>query len=63
MSSCARTRALPRTHRYAFEFRNPTWNVAAVYEALRRHNAAYCIYELAGFQSPFEISADFTYVR
>jgi len=55
--------ALPRTHRYAFEFRNPTWNVAAVYEALRRHNAAYCIYELAGFQSPFEISADFTYVR
>jgi uncharacterized protein YecE (DUF72 family) len=55
--------ALPRTHRYAFEFRNPTWNVAAVYEALRRHNAAYCIYELAGFQSPIEISADFTYVR
>ena len=55
--------ALPRTHRYAFEFRNPTWNVAAVYEALRRHNAAYCIYELAGFQSPIEITADFTYVR
>jgi uncharacterized protein YecE (DUF72 family) len=55
--------ALPRTHRYAFEFRNPTWNVAPVYEALRRHNAAYCIYELAGFQSPIEISADFTYVR
>ena len=55
--------ALPRTHRYAFEFRNPTWNVAAVYEALRRHNAAYCMYELAGFQSPIEITADFTYMR
>jgi uncharacterized protein YecE (DUF72 family) len=55
--------ALPRTHRYAFEFRNPTWNVAPVYEALRRHNAAYCIYELADFQSPIEITADFTYVR
>ena len=55
--------ALPRTHRYALEFRNPTWNVAPVYEALRRHNAAYCIYELAGFQSPIEITADFTYVR
>ena len=55
--------ALPRTHRYAFEFRNPTWNVAPVYEALRRHNAACCIYELAGFQSPIEITADFTYVR
>lgn len=55
--------ALPRTHRYAFEFRNPTWNVAPVYEALRRHNVAYCIYELAGFQSPMEITANFTYVR
>jgi len=55
--------ALPRRYRYVFEFRNPTWNVAPVYEALRRHNAAYCIYELAGFQSPIEITADFTYVR
>jgi uncharacterized protein YecE (DUF72 family) len=55
--------ALPRTRRYAFEFRNPSWNVEPVYEALRRHNSAYCIYELAGFQSPMEITADFTYVR
>lgn len=55
--------ALPRTHRYAFEFRNPTWNVAPVYEVLRRHNAAFCIHELAGFQSPIEITADFTYLR
>lgn len=55
--------ALPRTHRYAFEFRNPTWNVRAVYEVLRRHKAAFCIYELAGFQSPIEITADFTYLR
>jgi len=55
--------ALPRRHRYVFEFRNPTWNVAPVYEALRRHNAAFCIFELAGFQSPLEITADFTYVR
>jgi uncharacterized protein YecE (DUF72 family) len=54
---------LPRTHRYAFEFRNPTWNVPAVYEVLRRHNAAFCIYELAGFQSPIEITANFTYIR
>jgi uncharacterized protein YecE (DUF72 family) len=54
---------LPRTHRYVFEFRNPTWNIDPVYEMLRRHNAAFCIYELAGFQSPIEITADFTYVR
>lgn len=55
--------ALPRTHRYVFEFRNPTWNVDTVYGVLRRHNVAFCIYELAGFQSPIEITADFTYVR
>jgi uncharacterized protein YecE (DUF72 family) len=54
---------LPPAHRYVFEFRNETWNVPEVYEVLRRHNAAFCIYELAGFQSPLEITADFTYVR
>lgn len=56
-------RALPHGHRYVFEFRNPTWNVAPVYNALRHHNAAYCIYELAGFQSPIEVTADFAYIR
>lgn len=54
---------LPPAHRYVFEFRNPTWNVPEVYEVLRGHNAAFCIYELAGFQSPLEITANFTYVR
>jgi uncharacterized protein YecE (DUF72 family) len=56
-------RALPRRRRYAFEFRNPSWSIPRVFEVLRKHNAAYCIYELAGFQSPIEITADFTYVR
>lgn len=55
--------ALPPTHRYAFEFREPSWNVEPVYEILRRYNAAYCIYELAGFQSPLLVTADFAYVR
>ena len=30
---------------------------------LSRHNAAFCIYELAGFHSPIEITADWTYIR
>lgn len=55
--------ALPRYHRYAFEFRNETWNVPEVYEVLHRYNAAYCIYELAGYHSPIQITADFSYVR
>jgi uncharacterized protein YecE (DUF72 family) len=55
--------ALPRKHRSAFEFRNPTWHHQTVYELLRRHNAAFCVYELAGFQSPMQITADFAYIR
>jgi uncharacterized protein YecE (DUF72 family) len=55
--------ALPKGHRYAFEFRNATWNTPEILGELRRHNAAYCPFDLAGFQSPIEITADFTYVR
>ncbi len=54
---------LPRHHQYAFEFRHPSWLTAPVYESLRRSNAALCIYEIAGFRSPVELTADFTYVR
>ena len=55
--------ALPRRHRYVFEFRHDTWHTPEVYAVLRRHNAALCMYELAGFQSPLELTADFAYVR
>jgi uncharacterized protein YecE (DUF72 family) len=54
---------LPHRHRYAFEFRNPTWHVRDAYDTLRRHGAALCIHEIAGFQCPIEVTADFTYVR
>ncbi len=54
---------LPRGHRYAFELRNPTWFNEDVYRVLRKYNAAFCIYELAGVQSPFVITAGWTYVR
>ena len=54
---------LPRRHRYAFEFREPSWNDPHVYDTLRRSNAALCIFELGGYHSPIEVTADFTYVR
>jgi uncharacterized protein YecE (DUF72 family) len=54
---------LPKTHRYAFEFREPSWLNARIYRLLQRHNAALCIYELAGFMPPVEITADWTYIR
>jgi uncharacterized protein YecE (DUF72 family) len=55
--------ALPGGHRYSFEFRDPSWHTKAVYDLLKRYNAAFCIYELAGFQSPLELTADFSYTR
>lgn len=55
--------ALPKYHRYAFEFRNPTWNTEAVYDLLRQFNAAWCAFHLAGVHSPIQITADFTYIR
>jgi uncharacterized protein YecE (DUF72 family) len=54
---------LPRAHRYAFEFRNPTWYVDDVYNMLTAFNCAFCIYELAGHLSPIMITADFVYIR
>jgi|SRR5436190_2586088 len=54
---------LPHGIRYAFELRNTTWMTDRVYEVLQKHNAAFCIYELAGFQTPLEITAKWTYIR
>jgi uncharacterized protein YecE (DUF72 family) len=55
--------ALPDWHHYTLEFRNETWNTKEVFDVLHRHNAAYCAFDLAGYQSPVEITADFAYVR
>jgi uncharacterized protein YecE (DUF72 family) len=55
--------ALPPERQYAFELRNSTWHTTEIYRLLRRHNAAFCIFEIAGFHSGFEITAEFTYVR
>src|SRR5262245_11754068 len=34
-----------------------------VNQALTEFNAAFCIYQLAGYHSPLDVTADFTYVR
>ncbi|HET9826480.1 MAG TPA: DUF72 domain-containing protein, partial [Chitinophagaceae bacterium] len=56
-------RILPRKYQYAFEFRNQTWYTEPVYELLRKHNCAFCIYELEHHLSPQMITADFVYLR
>ena len=54
---------LPKKHRYVFEFREPSWYNDEVYEEMTKSNSAFCIYELAGHQSPLVATADFVYVR
>lgn len=54
---------LPAGRRTAFEFRDESWFEPAVYELLARHNAAFCIYDLAGQAAPREVTADFVYLR
>jgi uncharacterized protein YecE (DUF72 family) len=54
---------LPPKKRYVFEFRDATWYHESVYEVLRRHRCAFCIYELEYHQSPIEVTARFVYVR
>jgi uncharacterized protein YecE (DUF72 family) len=55
--------ALPPRRKYAFELRNPTWHTPEVLRVLKRHNAAFCIFEIGGFHSGFDLTANFTYVR
>lgn len=54
---------LPRDLRYAFEFRELSWINPEIDSILKKFNAAFCIYELAGYHSPLTITADFAYVR
>lgn len=41
----------------------PTWHAEPIYKILRKRNAAFCIFEIAGFASGFLVTADFTYIR
>jgi uncharacterized protein YecE (DUF72 family) len=56
-------KALPRGHSYAFELRNFSWHTQDVVKLLQRHQAAFCIFDIAGQQSDYLVTADFTYVR
>jgi uncharacterized protein YecE (DUF72 family) len=46
-----------------FEFRNHSWYNEEVYELLKEHNNAFCIYELEHHMSPIIATADWVYVR
>jgi uncharacterized protein YecE (DUF72 family) len=54
---------LPKSHKYCFEFRHPSWWDEEVYSLLNAHNISFCIFEIASLLSPRIITGDFIYVR
>lgn len=56
-------KVLPTTFRYVFELRGQSWIKPEINDLLAQFRAAFCIYELAGYQSPLTVTTDFAYVR
>jgi len=54
---------LPDNYNYTMEFRDKSWINETTYEILHENNIAFCIYELAGYVSPMEVTADTVYIR
>ncbi|MBD3179604.1 MAG: DUF72 domain-containing protein, partial [Candidatus Latescibacteria bacterium] len=54
---------LPENLQTAFEFRDNTWWDDTIYRILEEAGAAFCIYHLAGEQTPRRITGDFVYIR
>ncbi|MFO0959238.1 MAG: DUF72 domain-containing protein [Isosphaeraceae bacterium] len=55
--------ALPREHRYAVEFRHPTWAVEETFRLLERYGVAYCVMSGANLPCILRATAPFVYVR
>jgi uncharacterized protein YecE (DUF72 family) len=54
---------LPRRSRHAIEFRDPSWYVPEVLEALDAHGVALCLHDMAGSAIDTPGVGPFTYVR
>ncbi len=54
---------LPKGYRFTLEFRDPSWFDERVYDLLKAHDMAFCIYDLSARLSPREVTTDWVYVR
>jgi len=54
---------LPSGHRYAFEFRDPSWWQDEVYALLEGRGAAFVCFDLAGLRSPRLTTGPLAYLR
>ena len=55
--------ALPTGHRYALEFRDPSWFDEQVTDLLRSEGVAFCIHDMSDQPSPRVVTAPFVYIR
>ena len=56
-------RLLPKTMRAALEFRHPSWETPAVYEALDRRGCALVLAHRPGLRAPHVVTGGWSYVR
>jgi uncharacterized protein YecE (DUF72 family) len=54
---------LPKDFEYVFEFREPSWYIEPVYEALRGVKAGLCMYSMAGQATPVVFTSRLVYLR
>lgn len=54
--------AAPRSHRWAFEFRDESWLVPETFDLLRARGAALCLHDMIE-DHPVETTADWVYLR
>jgi uncharacterized protein YecE (DUF72 family) len=55
--------ALPKRRRYSVEFRDPAWYAEPVLTLLADHGVALCLSDHHHAPAPFEVTADFVYLR
>lgn len=54
---------LPPGRHYTFEFRHPSWYVPEIMALLGDYNASLCLSDHAAAPAPWEVTADFVYIR
>src|SRR3954469_15481252 len=54
---------LPKRYRYAFEFRDASWYEELNLKVLRDANIALCLSDHVDAPAPWEVTADFVYIR
>jgi uncharacterized protein YecE (DUF72 family) len=54
---------LPKHGCHTLEFRHASWFGEDTLEQLRRHNVAFCSYDMPGFECPLAATANFGYMR